>query len=189
MDYEKWNRRSTILSLILTPIYALSVYYIAEKNGFFEQSNGTSEQQAIVPASEATLHNLKQKCDGNSYTIVVEDHPGRAEFAYDAQANTYAVSLGLSAAGVNECETYQDGSCLKYKADFSPSKWVYQDNNADGLVDLVLSYKQKRDGTEELIATQKPTVEQEVYTRQLQFFEGIQPNTNASTVKVAPCSQ
>ncbi|MBI5002150.1 hypothetical protein HZC31_02095 [Candidatus Woesearchaeota archaeon] len=189
MDDEKLTKRGRIATVILAPLYALSIYYVAEKNGYFEQGDGTNKEETIIPASEATLHNLKKKCDGNSYTIVVEDHPGRAEFMYDAEKNTYGVSLGLSAAGVNECEKYEDHKCVAYKADFAPSKWTYTDIGVDGLVDLVLSYRQNRDGTEELMATQKPTVEQEVYTRQLQFFEGIQPNTNASTVKVAPCSQ
>ena len=148
-----------------------------------------SEPQTILHASEATLQNLKQKCDGKSYTIVIEDHPGRAEFRYNAEQNTYAVSLGLSAAGVNECEKYERPTCVAYKSDFAPSKWIYQDNNADGLVDLVLSYKQNRDGTEVLMATQKPTVEQAMYVRQLQYFEEIQAATISPLVKVAPCSQ
>ncbi len=162
---------------------------IAAFVGAFMTGCGQQQEEKLKPASEATLQALKQKCGGNSYTIAVEDHPGRAEFRYDAQANTYAVSLGLSAAGVNECEKYERSTCVAYKSDFAPSKWVYEDNNADGLVDLVLSYNQNKDGTEALMATQKPTNEQNMYASKLQFFEGIQPNTKSSTVKVAPCSQ
>ncbi len=150
-----------------------------------------SEEQTIAPASEATLQNLKQKCDGKSYTIVIEDHPGRAEFIYNAEKNSYTVSLGLSAAGVNECETYQDGSCLKYKSDFVPSKWSYVDSNADGLVDLVVGYKQNRNGTEEPLNLWKPirpTPEENIaYVRQLSSFSHISPGVNSPWLKTAPC--
>lgn len=150
-----------------------------------------SEEQTAVPASEATLSTLKQKCGGKSYTIAIEDFPGRAEFKYDAKEGAYSVSLGLSASGVNECETYENHECVAYKSDFAPTKSVYTDTNSDGLVDLVMNYKQNRDGTEEVMGSRHEVSahENRVYTQFLEDCSTIQPDTTSVLVRVAPCSQ
>lgn len=154
----------------------------------FYQTDEIDEAAPVEVANKATIAALKQKCGGSSYRVIVEDFPGRIELNYSAP-DIFVVSLGLSAEGVNECETYQNGSCLKYKSDFTPPKSVYVDTNGNGLVDLVIDYKQDREGNEELIAARQHVTlqENEKYLRQLRFFEKVQPTTTSSLVKVAPC--
>lgn len=52
-------------------------------------SQGYRLQTAYEKPSPAVLDTLKNKCGGESYTIVVEDYPGHGEFRYDATTGSF----------------------------------------------------------------------------------------------------